>query len=54
MTRVMVTGATGYIGSHVCKHLKREGYEVVGVDLVEREHTLKHMDDFIKIGRAHV
>lgn len=47
MTRVMVTGATGYIGSHVCKHLKQEGYEVVGVDLVEREHTLKHMDDFI-------
>ena len=45
--RVMVTGATGYIGSHVCKHLKAQGYEVVGVDLVEREHTLKFMDDFI-------
>ena len=45
--RVMVTGATGYIGSHVCKHLKAEGYEVVGVDLVEREHTLKFMDDFV-------
>jgi UDP-glucose 4-epimerase len=43
----MVTGATGYIGSHVCKHLKQEGYEVVGVDLVEREHALKFMDDFV-------
>jgi UDP-glucose 4-epimerase len=45
--RVMVTGATGYIGSHVCKHLKAQGYEVVGIDLVEREHTLKFMDEFI-------
>ena len=43
----MVTGATGYIGSHVCKHLQREGYNVIGVDLVEREHTLKFIDEFI-------
>lgn len=47
MIRVMVTGATGYIGSHVCKHLKREGYHVVGVDRVEREHTMKHIDEFV-------
>ena len=47
MIRVMVTGATGYIGSHVCKHLKREGYHVVGVDLVERAHALAYIDEFI-------
>lgn len=47
MTTVLVTGATGYIGSHVCKKLKQEGYKVVGVDLVERAHTLKFMDEFI-------
>lgn len=43
MTTVLVTGATGYIGSHVCKHLLKAGYRVVGVDRVEREHTLPYM-----------
>ena len=47
MITVLVTGATGYIGSHVCKHLKAAGYRVVGVDRVERDHTLQHMDFLI-------
>lgn len=28
----MVTGAAGFIGSHVCKWLMSEGYDVVGID----------------------
>jgi len=48
MIKVFVTGATGYIGSHVCKKLKEDGYEVIGLDRVRREHTLKHMDQFIE------
>jgi UDP-glucose 4-epimerase len=48
MITVLVTGATGYIGSHVCKHLKRDGYRVIGLDRVAREHTLKHMDVFVQ------
>lgn len=47
MNTILVTGATGYIGSHVCKHLKAAGYRVVGVDRVEREHTLRHMNFLI-------
>ena len=32
MKRVLLTGATGYIGSHVAVELVNAGYEVVGVD----------------------
>ena len=30
--RVLVTGAAGFIGSHLCEHLCARGDEVVGVD----------------------
>jgi UDP-glucuronate 4-epimerase len=32
MTRVLVTGAAGFIGSHVCEALLRQGCEVRGLD----------------------
>ena len=32
MEYVLVTGYSGYIGSHICKQLKSQGYGVVGVD----------------------
>jgi UDP-glucose 4-epimerase len=48
MIKVFVTGATGYIGSHVCKKLKQQGYEVIGMDRVSRPHTLPHMHHFVE------
>lgn len=30
--RILVTGAAGFIGSHVAKHLKLSGHDVIGVD----------------------
>jgi UDP-glucose 4-epimerase len=31
-SQVLVTGAAGFIGSHVCKHLLKPGHQVVGLD----------------------
>jgi UDP-glucose-4-epimerase GalE len=36
MTRVLVTGAAGYIGSHACKALVRAGFEPIGLDNLSR------------------
>lgn len=32
MSRVLVTGATGYLGSHACVSLLQQSHEVIGVD----------------------
>ncbi|HTR41916.1 MAG TPA: NAD-dependent epimerase/dehydratase family protein [Pseudomonadales bacterium] len=31
-SRILVTGAAGFIGSHVCRHLLKANYQVVGLD----------------------
>ena len=43
----LVMGAGGFIGSHMVKRLKSEGYWVRGVDLKEPEFTETSADDFI-------
>jgi UDP-glucose-4-epimerase GalE len=51
--RVLVTGATGYIGSHVCKHFKNAGWHVIGLDRVPRDHVIDYMDQFMHADYAH-
>ncbi len=32
MTRCLVTGYQGYIGTHLCRELEKQGHEVIGID----------------------
>lgn len=47
MKRAIVCGAGGFIGSHLVKRLKREGYFVKGVDLKFPEFGETEADDFV-------
>jgi len=47
MKKALVCGAGGFIGSHLVKHLKREGFWVRGADLKYPEYDKTAADDFI-------
>lgn len=47
MRRVLVGGAGGFIGSHLVRRLKREGYWVRGIDLKRPEFSATVADEFI-------
>ncbi len=47
MKTALVLGAGGFIGSHMVKRLKREGYWVRGVDLKYPEFSPTEADEFI-------
>ena len=45
-TRVLVTGAGGFIGHHLTTYLKNRGYWVRGVDLKHPEYGGTEADEF--------
>ena len=47
MQRALVCGAGGFIGSHLVKRLKRDGFWVRGVDLKFPEYAETEADDFV-------
>ncbi len=47
MKKALVCGAGGFIGSHLVKRLKNEGFWVRGVDLKSPQFDQTHADDFI-------
>jgi len=47
MKTALVLGAGGFIGSHMVKRLKSDGYYVRGVDLKKPEFSETHADEFI-------
>ena len=46
-TRVLVTGAGGFIGHHLIGHLAEKGYWVRGVDLKYPEYEASRADEFL-------
>ena len=47
LRRALVCGAGGFIGGHLVKRLKSEGYWVRGIDLKEHEFTPAQADEFV-------
>jgi dTDP-glucose 4,6-dehydratase len=45
MKRVLVTGAAGFLGSHLCDRLINEGYHVIGMDnlITGRMENIEHL-----------
>jgi GDP-D-mannose 3', 5'-epimerase len=46
-TKVLVTGAGGFIGHHLVKYLSERGYWVRGVDIKEPEYEATAADEFL-------
>jgi GDP-D-mannose 3',5'-epimerase len=49
MRRVLVTGAGGFIGHHLVRHLKEQGYWVRGADLKLPEYQPTAADEFLRL-----
>jgi nucleoside-diphosphate-sugar epimerase len=47
MKKVLVAGAGGFIGGHLVKHLKNQGFWVRGVDLKAHEYAKSPADEFV-------
>src|SRR3989475_2248326 len=54
-TRVVVTGAAGFIGSHLCERLLGDGHEVIGIDsfsdYYERDSKEQNLETLRRDGR---
>ena len=52
-TRVVVTGAAGFIGSHLCERLLADGHEVVGIDSFSSYYEPKRKEQNLQGARTH-
>jgi nucleoside-diphosphate-sugar epimerase len=52
-SRVVVTGAAGFIGSHLCERLLADGNQVVGIDSFTDYYERGHKERNLQAARAH-
>jgi nucleoside-diphosphate-sugar epimerase len=52
-TRVVVTGAAGFIGSHLCERLLADGHEVVGIDSFSDYYDRERKEANLQEARQH-
>ena len=48
MSKILVTGAGGFIGHHLVKRLKSEGHFVRGIDIKHPEYEVTAADEFFR------
>jgi UDP-glucose 4-epimerase len=51
--KALVTGAAGFIGSHLCDHLVELGHEVTGVDNLARG-DMRHVSQYVRFIKADI
>src|SRR5881628_2907225 len=52
-THVVVTGAAGFIGSHLCERLLADGHQVVGIDSFSDYYQRERKEQNLSAARAH-
>lgn len=49
MKTALVTGSSGYLGSHLCKYLKQSGWKVVAIDTAKSKHQYYDVFQYIDV-----
>lgn len=49
MKTALVTGSSGYLGSHLCKYLKQSGWSVVAIDIVRPKHSYYDVFQYVDV-----
>ena len=51
---VLVTGCAGFIGSHLCEVLLKDGINVYGIDNINDYYNIKQKKHNLKIIKSHI
>ena len=49
MKTALVTGSSGYLGSHLCKYLKQSDWKVVAIDIVRPKHSYYDVFQYVDV-----
>ena len=49
MSKILVTGAAGFIGFHLCKKLIKDGFSVIGIDNLNSYYDIKLKHDRLRL-----